>query len=284
MKIGVNFFGPKRKLYHDFEGTLKTLKESGFSSAEVCVSFGGNMEPPEELKLQIPPEVLREMAGGIWSLDVAAERIQTVRAHGLAVVSTHVMLGTVSSPEQLLEILPTLLEFGKQNQISCFVLSLMKGLTEMKRFVPALREMSETLVEAGISLAYHNHEMECFPEEGTTVLDYVLEQCPALKLELDVGWAQFAGASPLDVMEKYRERLILLHFKDIRADASPATRDTCFTAVGEGSIPLKAIMAEARRCAIAEHGLIIDQDDSLTDILADLTIGAQQIRRAADMV
>ena len=281
MNIGVNFFGPKRKLYRDFEGTLEALKKSGFTSAEVCVAFAGNMEPPKELNLQIPPEVIREMAGGIWSLDVAADRIRTVRSHGLAVVSAHVMLGTISSPDQLRDLLPALLEFGQQNQISCFVLSLMKGLEDLKTYAPVLREMSEALSRVGISLAYHNHEMECFPENDTTALDYILEQCPALKLELDVGWAQFAGASSLELMRKHRERLVLLHFKDIRADASPATRETCFTAVGEGSIPLKEIMAEAKRCSIVEHGLVIDQDDSLTDILTDLAIGAEHIRQAA---
>jgi sugar phosphate isomerase/epimerase len=111
-------------------------------------------------------------------------------------------------------------------------------------------------------------------------LDLILESCPAMKLELDVGWAKFAGADPIALMEKHGDRLELLHFKDIRADASPETRDACFTAVGEGSIPLRAIMAAAARCPIAEHGLIIDQDDSPGDILDDLARGAAAIRDA----
>lgn len=282
MNIGVNFFGPKRRLYHDFEGTLATLKAAGISSAEVCVAFAGGGEPPKELALKIPPEVLREMKGGIWDVDVAAERIAAVRACGLTVISAHVMLGTLSDPQQLLDLLPELVRFGRENEITYFVLSPMKDASQIVPFLPALRELSDALHSEGMALALHNHEMECIPVDGVTALDCILEQCPNLKLELDVGWAKFAGADPVALMRKYRDRLELLHFKDIRADACPENRDSCFTAVGAGSIPLREIMAEAKFCPIAEHGLIIDQDDSPTDILSDLAEGACQIRRAAE--
>ena len=282
MNVGVNFFGPKRKLYHDFEGTLKALKEKGISSAEICVAFAGGGEPPKELNLDIPPEIFREMSGGIWDLSVAAERLKTVRAHGLTVLSCHTMMGFQTSPEQLAEMIPTLLKFGQENTISYFVFSPMKDLDSIKPLIPALRQASDALAEAGMTLLLHNHEMECMAENGVTALDYVLEQCPNLGLELDVGWARFAGADPVALMEKYHHRIPLLHFKDITADACAANRDTCFTAIGEGSIPLREIMAAAKHCAIVEHGLIIDQDDSPTDILDDLARGAENIRAAAE--
>ncbi len=271
MNIGVNFFGPKVRLYHDFDGTLDALKASGITSAEVCLAFGGSEPPPH-----FPPE----LSGGIWPVNVAAQRIRAVREHGLAVVSAHIMLMN-PEPEELVELIPALTDFGRENQIAHFVISLSKGLADMKRYAPALAELSNALAAAGTPLAYHNHEAECATEAGTTALDYILAQCPALQLELDVGWAKFAGANPVELMRRHRERLALLHFKDIRADASPATRDTCFTAVGEGSIPLSDILAEAQNCPIAEHGLIVDQDDSQTDILLDLAAGAANIRSAA---
>lgn len=282
MKISVNCFGPKRKLYQDFEGTLARLQQAGISSVEICVAFDGGGEPPKELALKIPPHILREMKGGIWDLDVAGERLAAVRAAGITVISAHVMLGTLSHPEQLTALLPRLLEFGKSHDIRYFVISPMKGREQAVPFLTALRELSDGLARAGISLALHNHEMECEVKDGGTALDDILEFCPSMKLELDVGWAKFAGADPVQLMERYRERLELLHFKDVRADACPENRDTCFTAVGEGSIPLGDIMAAAAGCPIAEYGLIIDQDDSPTDILDDLELGAKNIRAAAE--
>lgn len=281
MNIGVNFFGPKRKLYHDFDGTLELLKQKGITSAEICVAFAGDGEPPKELNLKIPEEIIREMSGGIWPLEAAAERLAAVRAHGLTVHSCHMMLGFQTTPEQLTAMLPTLLDFGTSNHISYYVFSPMKNLDGIKDLTPAIKEVSEALAQAGITLLLHNHEMECIPVDGVTALDYVLEQCPNLGLELDVGWAKFAGADPVALMRQYRDRIPLLHFKDVRADACAENRDTCFTAIGEGSIPLKAIMAEAPNCSIIEHGLIIDQDDSPSDILEDLGRGAENIRTAA---
>lgn len=281
MNIGVNFFGPKRRLYQDFGGTLEALKEKGITSAEICVAFEGNGEPPKELNLQIPPEIIREMSGGIWPLETAAERLAAVRAHGLTVLSCHMMMGFETTPELLVRLIPTLLKFGQENSISYFVFSPMKNLAGIQPLIPAIRKVSDALAEVGITLLLHNHEMECMAEDGVTALDDVLKQCPNLGLELDVGWAKFAGACPVELMKKYHDRIPLLHFKDIRADASPETRDTCFTAIGEGSIPLKEIMAAAKDCAIVEHGLIIDQDDSPTDILEDLGRGAANIRTAA---
>lgn len=281
MNIGVNFFGPKRKLYHDFDGTLETLKAGGITSAEICVAFAGGGEPPKELNLDIPPEVFLEMSGGIWSFDVAAQRLKAVRDHGFTVLSCHMMLGFATTPQLLLDTLPTLLKFGQENQLRYFVFSPMKDKSDIEPLIPAIRTVSDALAQVGITLLLHNHEMECIPVDGVSALDYILEQCPNLGLELDVGWAKFAGANPVDLMKKYASRIPLLHFKDVRADACAANRDTCFTAIGEGSIPLREIMAEAPNCAIVDNGLIIDQDDSPTDILADLALGAKNILEAA---
>ncbi len=282
MNIGVNFFGPKRKLYRDLGGTLARLKADGINSAEVCVAFAGGGEPPEQVKHLIPAEVLREMSGGIWPTDAAAERLAAVRAGGMTVVSVHAMVGFSSTTEEVAALIPTLVGFGKANSVAYFVLSLMQDLDGIRPFAPVLNDLAAALAEVGIGLAYHNHEMECVPgPDGSSALDWLLETCPLLTLELDVGWAKFADADPVALMEKYRDRLHLLHLKDVTADACPANRDTCCTAVGEGSIPLAAILAAAGNCPhLHPHGIIIDQDDSLTDIMDDLAIGAKNIKKA----
>ncbi len=283
MNIGVNFFGPKIKLYKDFDGTLQCLKNIGINSAEICVAFTGAGEPPKELNLQIPPEVLKQMKGGIWDFEDASARLQQVRAAGLTVVSCHVMMGS-PEPELLSGLTQRLCAFASENDIKYYVISLMQGLEGMKAYREVLENLSAELKAVGVTLCYHNHDAECIYEncskDSMTALDYILTECPDLKLELDVGWAKYAGADPIKLMKQYKDRIALLHFKDIRADASPENRDTCFTAVGEGSIPLKDILSEASNCpALDEYGLIIDQDDSITDILDDLAIGAENIRK-----
>ncbi len=277
MNIGVNFFGLKKNLYHDFNGTLEGLKKGGFTFVELCVIFAENLGPSEEIRKQLPEETLKEFTGGLWHYKDAGEKINKVRLAGFQVESAHLMVNTDGEPESLLEQLPKVLEFGKENQIKYFVISLMKELKDIKGYVPVLNHMIAELGEAGIQLLYHNHEIECMQEEGTTALDYLLENCPKLMLEPDVGWMKFAGVSSVEWMKKYRDRILLLHLKDIREDACQENRQQCFTAVGEGSIPLKEIMEEARNCPLAEYGVIIDQDDSMGDMLVDLAAGVRHI-------
>ena len=85
-------------------------------------------------------------------------------------------------------------------------------------------------------------------------------------------------------MHRYRDRLILLHLKDIKADASPETRATCFTAVGEGAVNLVSVLKAAQTSNIMEHGIIIDQDDSEGDILDDIALGVKNIQMAMKAV
>ena len=279
MNIGVNFFGPKKNLYYDFDGTLERLKDAGITSAELCVSFKGNIEPPAGLDVIIPPDALKELSGGIWMYEDAAEKIEKVRSHGLEVISTH-MFGDNASPESFISVLPRVKAFGMENNIKCFVISLMQNYEGMRSFVPVMKKFSEELAEVGIMLAYHNHEMKFDTVHGQTALDYLLTECPLIKLEPDIGWAKFAGVDPVEFIKQYKDRIVLLHFKDITADACQANRDSCFTAVGEGSVPLAAVLEAAKECPILDQGLIIDQDDSLTDIIDDLAVGVKNISDA----
>ena len=275
MNIGVNLFGPAKKLYADFSGTMNRLRDIGFTSVETCVVFGDE----NRLRRNFPPEIMEQMAmmsGGIWHHSEAQLKIKAFRQQGFLIQSSHIMTDT-SSPDSLLTVLPAVKAFGIANNLQYFVISLMKNLAETKAFIPVLNRFTAELATAGIQLAYHNHEIECAEEDGTTPLDYLLENCPRLKLELDVGWAKFAGSSAPELINKYHDRISMLHFKDVRADASPENRATCFTAVGEGSIPLREIMALALTCRLIEHGLIIDQDDSPGDIMDDLARGLENI-------
>ena len=279
MNVGVNLFGLKGKLYRDFEGTLTRLKEMGMDQAEVCISFNSSLEPPKELKITLDPQVVRESGAAIWNPQEAGEKIAQVRRAGLQVNSTQLMvMGDGKNPAYLEGLIPQLISFAQANGLKYYVISLMSDRAEMKRFLPVLDRMSRALSGEGITLAYHNHEMECMVEEGGSALEDALESCPQMALELDVGWAKYAGADILALMEKYKDRLVLLHLKDVTADAGPHNRATCFTPIGEGSIPLKEILNQARACALDPLGIYIDQDDAQGDMLEELALGLEHVR------
>lgn len=278
MFVGVNTYGLKDLLYQDFEGTLKALKEAQLDAVEICIFFWNGAEPSETVKAFLDNPALDRLFAGIWLETVAGEKLAALRAAGILVNSAHVTV-LDGTPETMAQAAPKLATFAREHGIRYCVWSPMKNLSDIRPYVEAVNRCCDILQEAGAVFALHNHEIECMNEDGTTVLDYLMEHCPKLKLELDAGWAKYARTDAVAWMRKYKERLVLLHLKDIREDACPENRATCFTAIGEGSIPLQKIMEEAViDSAIDAFGVIIDQDASQGDMMRDLTVGARNIR------
>ena len=260
------------------------MKEIGLSSLEVCVGF-----PSERQKRAASARAAQEKApddgfnyaearAAIWGGEDAVERIRYVREHSLKVFSAHVMFDA-QQPEELLELIPLLRDFSQKTGVRSFVYSPSRTPDELSAHIPAFNRICGDLKTDGIRFLLHNHEAECVLKDGKTGLELVMEQCPDLGLELDVGWAKYAGIDSLQLMDALRHHLLLIHLKDIRSDASPETRNSCFTAVGEGSIPLEQILRKAQAIGLDEDSLIIDQDASEGEILSDIANGVEHIRR-----
>ena len=68
---------------------------------------------------------------------------------------------------------------------------------------------------------YHNHYQEFQKFGDNYVYDIIMENTdPSLVfIEIDTYWVTRAGLDPIAVMEKYRDRLVLLHQKDFPNDA-----------------------------------------------------------------
>jgi|KBSMisStandDraft_5_1062788.scaffolds.fasta_scaffold29342_3 sugar phosphate isomerase/epimerase len=95
----------------------------------------------------------------------------------------------------------------------------------------------------GLELGYHNHDAEI--EQG------FLARLPAgVFLELDAGWAWYAGADPI----AFLGRGPLLHVKDFRVRGEPS-----FCPVGDGAVGFESIVPEAARDGV--EWLIVEQDE-----------------------
>ena len=108
-----------------------------------------------------------------------------------------------------------------------------------------------------IQFAYHNHEFEFVPIEGTIGYDVLLaETDPALvQLEMDLYWITRGGKDPLDYFGKYPGRFPLLHVKDM---TSPPTRG--FADLGTGIIDFKRIFRRAKQAGVKHY--FYEQDET----------------------
>lgn len=117
---------------------------------------------------------------------------------------------------------------------------------ECKRLGQLLTELGKRTADIGIPLGYHNHlnTLSQMPAN----LDLILENADPkfVKLELDTAHIVAGGGDPAKTIEKYHDRLLFLHLKDvvdISADTPKAKYPFQFVELGRGRVDLPAVFA-----------------------------------------
>ena len=115
-------------------------------------------------------------------------------------------------------------------------------------FGKKLDEICAKVREAGLRLAYHNHDFE-FKEGGFEEL-YDNSSPENLNAELDVAWVQIGGADPVEWINKLSNRLPLIHLKDF-----DDTKDPQWQVAGEGKVDWDGVLAAADKAGV-EYGAV----------------------------
>jgi inosose dehydratase len=114
---------------------------------------------------------------------------------------------------------------------------------DYERLGRLLTELGKRTADLGIPLGYHNHmgSLGERPEE----VDQILEASDPryAKLELDVAHYFQGGGDPVKCIEKYSDRLLFLHIKDVEklSGASDPKKNYRFVELGRGEVDLPAI-------------------------------------------
>ncbi len=130
------------------------------------------------------------------------------------------------------------------------------------RTATALSALAESLTADGLRLHYHNHDHEFQRVDGEYALERLLARTN-IGLELDTGWAAYAGADPAGLLERYDDRISLVHVKDVDAATGTATQ------LGAGCLDLtrlgEQLQASSAEWAIYEH----DAPETPLDAMAE---------------
>jgi sugar phosphate isomerase/epimerase len=148
-------------------------------------------------------------------------------------------------------------------QIPASIKDVMTGITldDWKANAALFNRIGEQTRAAGITFAYHNHNIDFRQYGGVTGYDTLLADTdPVLvKLELDCGWMVSAGLDPVDYLGRYRDRYVMLHLKDLKHDHIPNTDlKMASTEVGTGIIDWPRLLAAAKRTSV--KGLYVEQE------------------------
>jgi len=115
--------------------------------------------------------------------------------------------------------------------------------------------IAQKLSAMGYELAFHNHRLEFERKfDGKTVMDIFFEEAPTLKFQIDAGWAYAAGADVCAFLNKFAERLISIHIKDVDENDTP-------TEIGSGKVDMKSVIDTAAGLGV-KWG-VVEQDNCI---------------------
>lgn len=144
-----------------------------------------------------------------------------------------------------------------------------KGQTidDWKEVADNLNKGAAICKREGITLLYHNHDMEFYPVEEQMPFDVLMAGLdPAVGIELDLYWITKSGQSAEKYLQKYPGRYPVLHVKDMPADIRCGTGLTDFSkltekdfaCIGSGSIDFASIF-KLNKTSGAKH-FIVESD------------------------
>lgn len=273
--IGINTYGLSSALKRDIVGTMSALRDAGVGAIEPCAVFTDALGGMRSAFCRMGFG-LAGLTGGTWFGKLADKRTELALKYFDKVAGVHCALAE-SGRHTAERVVRPALEYAERHGSPFIVFSPMAYTADaVQRFVPALTLAVREGKARGIGVLVHNHAGELRGEPGSRPLDKLFSEVPGLGLELDVGWAMYAGCDPAEEIARYSDVLRIVHLKDIRMGKKGKEM---FAAIGEGDLPLSDVLSAAFACEFAEVGLIIDQDAS-SDIIRDVRVSVENISRS----
>jgi sugar phosphate isomerase/epimerase len=193
---------------------------------------------------------------------------------GLKVTGNHVGLGTLENDQSFEEATAATLALGTSYLITSGSEAASLGPVETWRDIAALLDSrGRQLKQKGITLCYHNHAFEFEAQyNGEYALDILFSSVDAefLQTEIDCYWVQKGGISPSEYLRKYKERIPMVHIKDMDANGN-------FAEVGNGLLDWPAIFRATEEGGT--HTLVVEQDICAGPPLESVALSLENLRK-----
>ncbi len=282
MKVALQMYSVKQHMDADPMATMRKCAELGYRNWEICEIFNSNR--PYNYGLCLPVDEGRAL----------------LKELGVRVIGCHLSSRVMESEEQLKEF------FDYQAAIGCenpgLAMDFFPDEEYIKRFGEKLNHMGQLCHERGMRFHYHNHWQEFQKFGEKYVLDLIAEYSdPALvDLELDTYWAARGGLDPVEAIERFRDRLVMLHQKDMpecirghinvfeegivkpgkpigMEEFSAANKPEYYTEVGCGIMDIQAIIDKANEVGIPY--ITLEQDCTARDELESIAISMDSFHK-----
>lgn len=241
-QIAIQLFSVRRELYKDPVGTLKKLREIGYTAVEMA---GYNGLPPAYFK-------------GIFD------------TLGITAVSGHLSKETVENDPY--KIINDCKMFGSKYLAIPYLYGHFHPDGEcFSETVEFFNKTGKLFSENGIRLLYHNHDTEFSKKvNGDYMLDVFYNSVDReyVQAEIDTCWASYKGVDVPNYIRKFRNRLPVIHLKDyVTYDAEEGGETvkrmhTC--ALGDGELDLANIIKASKSLGVELY--VVEQDEPYGDM------------------
>jgi sugar phosphate isomerase/epimerase len=122
---------------------------------------------------------------------------------------------------------------------------------DAKRNCIKMNEFAAQCKKAGLTFFYHLHGYEFGDANGQPMIEFIMENCSSdVTFEMDAMWTLYGGCDPVWLMQKYGERIKILHLKDLRWGSGPvhtgSAPDATSVALGQGQVNFPALLRLAK--------------------------------------
>ncbi len=219
MEYGIQMYSLRDVTDKDLDKALASVAEMGYTSVE----FAGFFEhSAESVKAMLDKYSLKVSGTHTGYSELFPENIEKTVEYHKAIGNKNIIIPGFDRKEATLDKLIETINFA----------------------IPILKEN-------GITLGYHNHSFEFLPTEYGRNIHRELETKTDVEFEIDTFWAYNAGLNPVDVIERLRERIRVIHLKDGIASADGSERGAVGLSVGMGNNDIISIVKKAKKLGIA---------------------------------
>lgn len=237
-KMGLQLYTLREQLGKDLAGTIAAVAQAGYQEVETF-----NYSNRKQAGLTI------------------AEFDQLLKKNQLTTPSGHYALRSFlfqDKDDELKEVIEDAKQLGQRYIVVPYLQTGDRdSLDKYKKLAARMNRGGEMCKQAGMQIAYHNHDFEFLPLGGSTGMDVLLNETEKslVQFEMDLYWVSFAGRDPIKLIKKHPGRFALWHVKDM--ENAPQKR---FTEVGNGVIDFKEIF-ECKKKSGMQH-FFVEQDVS----------------------
>ncbi|MFW6007150.1 MAG: sugar phosphate isomerase/epimerase family protein [Halanaerobiales bacterium] len=143
-----------------------------------------------------------------------------------------------------------------------------------KKFAKNASEIARNLKKSGLQFIYHNHNFE-FAKFGDKIgLEILYEETDSevFDFEIDTYWVQAGGGDPVKWIKKMKDRMKVVHFKDMTVEGwKPIMAE-----VGEGNLNWSAIIEACDNIGV--EWCAVEQDECQRSPFESLEISLNNLK------